>query len=283
MAKISRLPLNPQHNGEGGLRTKGWFKSVSGAVHGASPAPLITVITVTFNAAKTLEQTILSVINQGYPNVEFIIVDGGSKDETLDILRKFEHAIDYWVSEPDKGIFDAWNKGVSLSSGDWIAFLGADDVYLYGALDAYATVIAKNTGATLDYISSRVNLTKGGKTVRVIGGRWNWRAFSKYMNVAHVGSLHHARLFAQWSGFDPAYRICGDYELLLRPGADLRADYFDQITVNMSIGGVSDSNWRALLEMTRAKIRTGGRNRVLSYVEFGIAIVKWHIRKWVWY
>lgn len=283
MAKLNRLPRSPQHNGEGGLRTKGWFKSVSGVVHGGSPAPLITVITVTFNAAKTLEQTILSVINQCYPNVEFIIVDGGSKDETLDILRKFEHAIDYWVSEPDKGIFDAWNKGVSLGSGDWIAFLGADDVYLDGALDAYAAVISKNSGTTLDYISSRVNLTKGGKIVRVIGGCWNWRAFSKYMNVAHVGSLHRASLFEQWSGFDPAYRICGDYELLLRPGADLRADYFEQTTVNMSIGGVSDSNWRALLEMTTAKIRTGRRNRVLSYAEFCIAIVKWRIRRWLWY
>jgi len=283
VAKISGLPLHPQRNGEGGLRTQGRFKTVSGTVDGASPAPLITVITATYNASKTLEQTILSVINQGYPNVEFIIVDGGSNDGTLDILRKYEHAIDYWVSEPDSGIFDAWNKGVSLSSGEWISFLGADDIYLDGALDAYSAAIAKNSGAALDYISSRVNLTKGGKTVRVIGGRWNWRAFGKYMNVAHVGSLHHSRLFEQWSGFDPTYRFCGDYELLLRPRADLRTDYFDQATVNMSVGGVSDANWRALLEMTRAKVRTGGRNSVLSYVEFGIAIVKWHIRRWVWY
>lgn len=265
------------------MRTHGRFKNVSGAVDGANPAPLITVITVTYNAARMLEQTILSVINQDYPNVEFIIVDGGSNDGTLDILQKYEHAIDYWVSEPDNGIFDAWNKGVSLSSGDWVAFLGADDVYLDGALDAYAAAIAKNGGAALDYISSRVNLIKGDKIVRVIGSRWNWRAFRKYMNVAHAGSLHHARLFEQWNGFDLDYRICGDYELLLRPGADLRADYFDQTTVNMSIGGVSDANWRALFEMTRAKVHTGGRNVVLSYVEFGIAIVKWRIRRWLWY
>lgn len=283
MAKIIRLPLHPLRKGEGGLRTHGRFKNVSGAVDGENPAPLITVITVTYNAARMLEQTILSVINQDYPNVEFIIVDGGSNDGTLDILHKYEHAIDYWVSEPDNGIFDAWNKGVSLSSGDWVAFLGADDVYLDGALDAYAAAIAKNGGAALDYISSRVNLIKGDKIVRVIGSRWNWRAFRKYMNVAHAGSLHHARLFEQWNGFDLDYRICGDYELLLRPGADLRADYFDQTTVNMSIGGVSDANWRALLEMTRAKVHTGGRNVVLSYVEFGIAIVKWHIRRWLWY
>lgn len=283
LAKITFLPFQPLRKGEGGLRTRGLFKSVAGEVNGESSPPLITVITVTYNASRMLEQTILSVINQGYSNVEFIIVDGGSGDGTLDILRKYEHAIDYWVSEPDKGIFDAWNKGVSLSSGEWVSFLGADDIYLDGALDAYAAAIAKNGGATTDYISSRVNLIKGDKTVRVIGGRWNWRAFSKYMNVAHAGSLHHARLFEQWNGFDLRYQICGDYELLLRPGVGLRADYFDQVTVNMSIGGVSDANWRALLEMTRAKVRTGGRNIVLSYVEFSLALVKWHIRRWLWY
>lgn len=277
------LPPHPRRNGEGGLRTQGYFKSVSGAVEGASPATLITIITATYNASQTLEQTILSVINQGYPNVEFIIVDGGSNDGTLDILRKYEYAIDYWVSEPDKGIFDAWNKGISLSGGEWISFLGADDIYLDNALEAYSTIIAKNSGTSLEYISSRVNLTKAGKIVRVIGDRWNWRAFGKYMNVAHVGSLHHRRLFVQWNSFDASYRFCGDYELLLRARADLRADYLDKITVNMSVGGVSDANWRALLEMTRAKIYTGGRNIMRSYVECGIAIVKWHIRRWVWY
>lgn len=282
-AGISGLPLRLPRYGQGGLRTHECFNTISSTVDGARTTPLITVITATFNAAKTLEQTIVSVINQRYLSVEFIVVDGGSTDGTLDILRKYEHAIDYWLSEPDEGIFDAWNKGVSLSSGDWIAFLGADDIYLDGALEGYAAAIVKSSDSKLDYISSRVNLTRGKNTVRVIGKRWNWRDFSKYMNVAHVGSLHHARLFEQWNGFDLSYRICGDYEFLLRPGANLRADYFDQTTVNMSIGGVSDANWRALLEMTRAKVHTGGRNIVLSYVEFGIAFVKWHIRRWLWY
>lgn len=281
--KMCCLPPNTQRNGEGGLRLNGHVKSASNTIIGKSSAPVITVITAAYNAAKTLEKTILSVVGQGYPNVELIIVDGGSTDGTLEILRKFEHVIDYWVSEPDNGIFDAWNKGVSLSSGEWIAFLGADDVYLDGALDAYAAVILKNHGVTLDYISSRVNLTKGDKIVRVIGGRWNFRAFSKYMNVAHVGSLHHARLFEQGGGFNPTYRICGDYEFLLRPRGGLLTDYFDTVTVNMSIGGVSDANWRALLELTKAKIHTGGRNSVLSYIEFGIAIVKWKVRRWIWY
>ena len=281
MARLASLPPHPQRKGEGGLRSRGLFKNpLSTAQHGA---PLITVITVVFNGEKTLEQTILSVLSQNYAHVEYIIVDGGSRDGTVDILRKYEHALDYWVSEPDNGIFDAWNKSVALASGDWIAFLGADDVYLDGALAAYGAAIMRHDALPLDYLSSRVNLTRGDKVVRTIGQRWHWKAFGKYMNVAHVGSLHHRRLFDQYGGFDPAYRICGDYELLLRPRGALRADYFNTVTVNMSLGGVSDANWRALQEMTLAKINTGGRNRVLSWAEFSIAIVKWHIRRWIWY
>ncbi len=91
--------------------------------------PLITVITVVYNGAKYLEDTIKSVINQTYPNVEYIIIDGGSTDGTIDIIKKYEDYIDYWVSEPDRGIYDAMNKGWSLANDDSrILFLGAGDM-----------------------------------------------------------------------------------------------------------------------------------------------------------
>lgn len=111
----------------GGLRTKGITKTSS------ESQPLITVVTVVYNAESTLEQTILSVINQTYDNVEYILVDGASTDGTLDIIKKYEDKIDYWISEPDKGIYDAMNKGIDLASGDFLVFLGADDLLF----DAY--------------------------------------------------------------------------------------------------------------------------------------------------
>lgn len=111
------------HGGtEGGLRKKGLYKS-------NLSEPLVTVITVTYNCGRYLEETILSVLNQSYSNIEYIVIDGGSQDGTLDVLTKYNHAIDYWISEPDKGIYDAMNKGIRLSSGDWLNFLNAKDTF----------------------------------------------------------------------------------------------------------------------------------------------------------
>ncbi|MDH5220484.1 MAG: glycosyltransferase [Betaproteobacteria bacterium] len=129
------LPPHPERKGEGGLRTRGYVKAAAGTDDDAatggdheSRRPLVTVITVVFNGAKTLEQAIISVITRSYDNIEFVIIDGGSTDGTLDIIKKYDHAIDYWVSEPDKGIYDAMNKALDVALGDRIYFLGCDDL-----------------------------------------------------------------------------------------------------------------------------------------------------------
>lgn len=90
----------------------------------------ITVITVTYNAQDCLEQTIQSVTNQTYPNIEYIIVDGGSKDKTIDIIKKYESKISKWISEKDKGIYDAMNKGIDMATGEWINFMNAGDTFV---------------------------------------------------------------------------------------------------------------------------------------------------------
>lgn len=91
--------------------------------------PLISIITVSYNAESTIEETILSVLNQTYPNIEYIIIDGGSLDKTVEIIKKYSDKISYWRSEPDNGIYDAMNKGLHVAAGEWCLFLGADDIF----------------------------------------------------------------------------------------------------------------------------------------------------------
>jgi glycosyltransferase involved in cell wall biosynthesis len=118
------LSEGEDRKGEGGLRTKGYFKK------NYENKPLISIITVVYNGDKYLEETIKSVINQNYDNIEYIIIDGGSNDKTLDIIKKYENYIDYWVSEKDAGIYDAMNKGIILSFGKGLLFLNAGDYFV---------------------------------------------------------------------------------------------------------------------------------------------------------
>jgi len=117
------LPEGKGWKGKGGLRDQGYFKN------SYKNKPLISIVTVIFNGKKFLEETILSVINQSYDNVEYIVIDGGSTDGSINIIKKYEDKIDYWVSEQDRGIFHAMNKGALLSSGDFVYYLNAGDMF----------------------------------------------------------------------------------------------------------------------------------------------------------
>lgn len=92
--------------------------------------PVISIITVVYNGVATLEQTILSVIDQTYQNIEYIIIDGGSTDGTIDVIKRYENKIKYWISEPDKGIYDAMNKAINIAMGDWLLFINEGDMLL---------------------------------------------------------------------------------------------------------------------------------------------------------
>jgi glycosyltransferase involved in cell wall biosynthesis len=229
------------------------------------------------NGEKYLETALRSVLEQTYPNVELLVFDGGSCDGTVSILKRYNDQIDYWASEPDGGIYDAWNKAVKTAQGEWIAFLGSDDRYFPDALRSYVDYILE-TERDLDYVSSRNVLLYPDGTTRRVGSAWNWATFRVRMNVAHVGSLHHRRLFERLGLYNTDYRIVGDYELLLRAGSALCAGFIDVTAAEMQVGGVCDSV-RALAEARRAKIITAGRSSAAATLEDVWARIKFVVRK----
>jgi glycosyltransferase involved in cell wall biosynthesis len=235
----------------------------------------VSIITAVYNAAPTLEECLLSVQDQSYRDVEHIVIDGGSTDGSVEILQRHSSLLAYWVSEPDSGVFDAWNKGLSVATGEWIGFLGADDVLLPDAVSKYLTVCG---GTNAQYVSSLVRYIRPGLPDKIVGRPWSWPAFQRKMTTAHVGSLHRFGLFEKYGNYDTDYKIAGDYELLLRPGKDLNSLFVGDVTAAMLAGGVSDT-FAALTEIRRAKIHTGGRNRVSAFWELWVERLKLTVRR----
>lgn len=113
--------------------------------------PLISIVTVVLNSVETIERTIKSIINQPFTNYEYIIIDGGSNDGTLDIIRKYSNYISFWISEPDKGIYDAMNKGIAYAKGEYISILNSDDWYVTNSLSVIANQIQNNPNIDIIY------------------------------------------------------------------------------------------------------------------------------------
>ena len=242
---------------------------------GVSELPLVSVITAVYNGRAELGRCIESVLSQDYPNIEHIIVDGGSTDGTVELLKAYGDRIAHWTSEPDAGVFDAWNKGLDIAQGEWISFLGSDDIYLPGAVRGYMNAARENPG--VHFLSSRIDWVHHTGYRRVRGEPWVWPRFSRLMCTAHPGSMHSRKLFEQYGRYDTAYRSAADYELLLRAGGNLRAGFYPATTVEMRSGGLSDSI-EALREAMRAKVKTAGRSQALADAEFCIAVLKLRFR-----
>lgn len=247
------------------------------AATSSSPdTPLVSIITAVFNGHEHIAACIESVLHQDYPNVEHIILDGGSTDGTVTILRSYEDRIAFWRSEPDKGVYDAWNKGLEHARGEWIAFLGADDIYLPSAISTYIDLARRNPDA--EFLSSRARLEHETGYSPVFGGRWEWPRFARAMSTIHVGTMHRQSLFKQFGQFDISYRIAGDYEFLLRAREALRTAFTPAITVVMRAGGLSDST-AGLYEALRAKIAANARHPLAAAIDLRRAILRFYVRR----
>lgn len=213
--------------------------------------PLITIITSTYNASKTLQRCIDSVAAQSFGDVEHIIIDGASTDGTASIIQgnveKQGTRISYWLSEPDKGIYDAWNKAIPHVKGEWVMFLGADD-WLYDdeALERMASHLKSAYPKNIVVYGKICYRDKDGAELQC-GMKWNeMKPFaSKQMPFPHQSTFHHKSLFANYGVFDMSYKIAGDFEFITRIFTDKsnldRVVFVDSLVALMSYGGISST------------------------------------------
>lgn len=245
--------------------------------------PFFSIITASYNSEATIKECIESVLNQSFNDFEYVLIDGNSSDNTVAIIRSFEEKfkernIAYkWISEKDSGIYDAWNKGLDASTGNWISFLGSDDEYVSDALELYAAEIRKNPEA--NYISSRVDIIDENKhRIETMGKPFVWKKMARNMAIAQVGSFHKRELFEEVGSFSLKYRIVGDYDFYLRSKNHIRPVFFNRVTAKMSNGGVSNQIYKALKEALKVKLHNKTTSSLIGYYDFLLSLSKCYIK-----
>lgn len=202
--------------------------------------PLISVVTVSYNAVSTIEDTILSVVNQTYKNIEYIIIDGGSTDGTVDVIKKYADKISYWVSEPDKGIYDAMNKGIDRATGKWINFMNSGDVFYS---DGVIEKIVEQASVGIAVIYGNVilkyswgDVVKKALPIHVMNRRFPFSHQSCFINIVFMKELK----------YDTSFKICADYNFFYKLYYEKKCYflYVDSIvSVFESEQGVSSVNY----------------------------------------
>jgi glycosyltransferase involved in cell wall biosynthesis len=208
--------------------------------------PQISIIVAVKNGCKVMEKCLKKAIKQTYPHKEIIIIDGGSTDGTLQIIRNYQHAIAYWESNPDRGIYHAWNKALGYARGDWICFLGADDYFWNKKiLENLAPDLIRASQSGIKVVYGRMaRVSDSGRTLKEIGKPWKkirWQ-MRHGMPLPHPGLMHHRSLFETHGNFDETFRIAGDYEFLLRELKNGSALFVDLLSIGNQIGGIADVN-----------------------------------------
>ncbi len=227
----------------------------------------ISIITITFNSERYLGQTIKSVINQSYyENIEYIIVDGGSNDGTLAIIKQYESKIDHWISEPDQGIADAMNKGLKLATGDYILFIHSDDYLLKTDI---LEQVSEYLNTNLDVYTFQVVLEYGCRRRISVNNPLGWSTNFK-MGSCHQGQLCSKKLFDKIGGFDLKFKIDMDYDFILRAYrkgvTSLTIDL--PISVMRQIGVSSKTDWPSLKARLNEELHVHKNNCTSNWMFF---------------
>ena len=204
----------------------------------------ISIITITYNSAATIEQTIKSVLNQTYGNIEYIIVDGLSKDNTLDIINKYQDRIAEIISEKDNGLYDALNKGIDLATGDIIGIIHSDDFYTSDKVieKVVATFVNNNADAVYAnlYYVDKDDVSKIKRKWH--SGKYSEGAFLNGWMPPHPAFFLKKEIYNKYGKYNTTFKSAGDYELMLRVihKHKIKLAYLDEFIVKMRTGGVSN-------------------------------------------
>lgn len=221
--------------------------------------PLVSIIVAVYNSARTLQRCINSVASQTYPHKELIIMDGGSTDGTVDILKANSDKIAYWESKPDRGIYHAWNKALGHAKGDWVCFLGADDFFWTPDVLKHLAPYLLEAYPPYRVIYGRVNVVSAAGNILLTAGEpWNraQRHFLERMTIPHQAAMHHRTLFEINGQFDESFRIIGDHELLMREFLRNSCSFLfvdNLVVTGMQHGGLSNQPERALLKLNELR------------------------------
>ena len=241
----------------------------------------ISIVTAVYNGEKYIKDTIESVLNQDYNNIEYIIVDGASTDSTLDIVNQYKDQIDIIISEPDSGVYDAMNKGYKLATGDYILFLNADD-YLSNTLDLFVNNILRSSKRYDIYYANTIMLNEN---YQYILKERNLNLNCNIISFTHPSTLMSINLMKKLDGFNIDYKYSSDYDLFCRSimmNASIK--YIDLELTNMRAGGISDSaktlNRRMKEHYLIDKANFNFFKRICYFIDYNISgYIKFYIKQ----
>ena len=242
-------------------------------------AMTISVVTPSFNQGRYLERTMLSVLQQDYPNIEYIVIDGGSTDDSVDIIKRHANRLSYWVSEKDKGQTDALNKGFAHANGKILAWLNSDDMYYPGAISAAVNFLLENPDigmvyGNLDFIDEEDHLVGKFKAAQTDLSRLR----RGYVHISQPSAFFRADLWHQVGPLDPSFYFAMDYDLWVRLAGVSEIRYLPgqpwaKFRLHSDAKTVS-ADERCWPEMLRVHYRDGGS-------KLAPIVLKYHVRKLV--
>lgn len=252
-----------------------------------SNKPYITIIIATSNAGHDLKRCLDSIIKQTFKQFEILIQDNLSNDQTIPIIQSNKKFISHFESVRDNGIYDAWNRSIPFSKGEWICFIGSDDYFINSdVLLNYATFLKSvPTNRRIVYgINQIINLK--GEVLYTVGKPWAEikSTFRKMMTLPHPGLMHHRSLFHEVGLFNSQFKIAGDYEFLLRSLKNNPAVFWPKVVCATPIGGVStlpENNLLCLSEIKRARIINGSKGVsilwIMQWIGAMIRLAMWNV------